>query len=305
MNQLSTHVNLSAYKAGNQLKSHYSNINKAVQRLSSGLRLNSSADAPVDYAVWNQHESRLAVLYKGRQNLNDAISMVQTAEAAMAQIDNLLIQMKEIAGYAATGTINSDQREILSTEFNTLASEIDRIAQSCEFKGIKLLTGNLSVRNNIERQGEYISTNKKLWLEEDLDPSQIGLKIHFGPMNSRFEDYYFIKIGDLRMKALSDPVAVSTQHAAQVALETLNSAMQKKESNRYMMGIMQNRLEASLAYREDEILQLQGASSKLGDADFIDEMMNFSKYNLLAQAAQAMSSQANVLPQIALKLLSV
>ena len=303
-----------AFKANNKLNSHFSSLSKSVERLSSGLRLNSAVDGPADMGVYNIHEGRIAALNRGRHNVNDAISTVQTAESAMARIDELLIKMKEVATYSATGTLTAEQREILSHEFENLALEIDRIAYHTEFKGIKLLNGSLSTRNNVQRQGSFITANHKRVNPDTLDPAQNGLKIHFGPGNERLEDYYFLRIGDLTMNGLlkdvGDPhvsstkkIAVSTQHAAQVAMETIYTAMLKKESNRYVMGIMQNRLEATLNTIEDEIYHLDQASSNLADVEFAHEMSNFSKKQILAQAATAMTAQANVIPQIALKLL--
>lgn len=312
---LNLQTNLVALRASNRLQNHYNNLSQSVQRLSSGKRLNSSADSPVDMAVHNIHSGRIAVLGKGKQNLNDAISMVQTAEAAMGRIDELLIQMKAIASQAATGTYTNTQRQILSSEFGQMAAEIDRISRTTQFKGIKLLDGSLSSRNNLTRQGAfYTATSKRPELSE-LDNSQTGVKIHFGPGNNRMNDYYFIRIGDLSMDGLleefgnsaipsTEKIAVSTQHAAQVALETINSALHKKEANRYIMGIMQNRLTASIQYLDDEIHHLTAADSRLTDVDFAMEMTEFSRNQLLADASTAMLAQANTLPKIVLKLLN-
>ena len=312
---LNLNTNLTAYKASNRLQEHYSKLNQSVQRLSSGKRLNSATDSPIDMAVHNVHTGRIAVLGKGRQNLVDAISMVQTAEAAMGRIDELLIQMKEIASKSASGTYNENQRQILSSEFGQMAAEIDRISRTTEFKGIKLLDGSLSARNNIQRLGTFYSADTKRLSENELDPSQTGVKIHFGPANNRLNDYYFIRIGDLSMDGLleefgqssissTEKIAVSTQHAAQVALETINSALHKKEASRYIMGIMQNRLTASIEYLDDEIMHLSAANSRLTDADIALEMTEFSRLHLLTDASTAMLAQANTLPKIALKLLN-
>ena len=308
-------TNIAAYKASNRLQSHYGRLSQSVQRLSSGKRLNSSADSPVDMAVHNIHSGRIAVLDKGKQNLNDAISMVQTAEAAMGRINELLIQMKSIASQSATGTYTNTQREILSSEFGQLAAEIDRISRTTQFKGIKLLDGSLSARNNITRLGAFHSTDKPVPDSSSIDSSQTGLKIHFGPANNRINDYYFIRIGDLSMDGLlreygsatassTSKIAVSTQHAAQVALETINSAIHKKEASRYIMGIMQNRLQASIQYLDDEVMHLQNADSRLTDVDLAKEMTNFTTLQLLTQASTGILAQANTLPNIALKLLN-
>jgi len=312
---LNINLNLVAYKASNRLQGHYENLSRSVHRLTTGKRLNSSFDSPVDMAVHNVHNGRITTLEKGRHNLQDGIAMVQTAESAMAQIDNLLIKMKEIATNAATGTITDLQRDILSSEFGQLASEIDRIALSTEFKGHKLLNGSLSEKDLAQRYGTFYTANVSREIEEEFNVEQSGMKIHFGVRNDRQEDYYFVRIGDLTMNGLlkgyGDPevpaeekLRIDSQHFAQQTLETINTALVAKEGNRYVMGIMQNRLEASLNFREDEILYLSGINSVLADIDFANEMTKFSTSQLLTNATTAMLAQANVLPQIAMKLLN-
>ena len=312
---LNVNINLAAYRASNRVQTHYDRLNQSVQRLTTGKRLNSSADSPVDMAIHNVHNGRIATLEKGRQNIYDAINMVQTAESAMARIDELLIKMKEIATNSATGTITDTQRMILSSEYGQLAKEIDRIARSTEFKGHKLLDGSLSEKDMAQRYGALYTANSQRIIEDEFNPDNAGMKIHFGVGNDRLEDYYFVKIGDLTMdgllKGVGDPdvpatekISIESQHEAQQTLETINSALIAKESNRYIMGIMQNRLEATLNFREDEILYLNGANSQLADIDFANEVSMFAKSQMLMDASTAMLAQANILPKIALKLLN-
>ncbi|MCL2063845.1 MAG: flagellin [Candidatus Cloacimonetes bacterium] len=312
---LNINTNLAAFKASNRVQSHYENLSRSVHRLTTGKRLNSSEDSPVDMAVHNVHNGRIATLEKGKQNLHDAISMVQTAESAMARIDELLIKMKEIATNSATGTVTDVQRMILSSEFGQLANEIDRISRATEFKGHKLLDGSLSEKDMALRYGSFYTTDSERVIEDEFNQEQSGMKIHFGVRNERQEDYYFVRIGDLSMngllKGVGDPdvdaydkIGIASQHDAQQTLETINSALIAKEGNRYIMGIMQNRLEASLNFREDEILFLNGINSQLADVDFATEMSVFAKSQLLMEASTAILAQANVLPRIAMKLLN-
>ena|GEM_PF-1171968 len=322
---LNLNLNLTAFRASNRVQAHYERLSQSVHRLTTGKRLNYSSDSPVDMAVHHVHNGRIATLEKGRQNLNDAISMVQTAESAMARIDELLINMKEIAQNAATGTITEIQRGILASEFGQLAMEIDRIARSTEFKGHKLLDGSLSEKDYMQRLGSFYTINQTSlsdrqdhleYVENNgFDHSQSGMKIHFGTSNERQEDYYYVRIGDLSMNGLlkdvGDPdtpamekIRIDSQHEAQQTLETLNSAIIEKENNRYVMGIMQNRLTATLSYQEDEILFLNGVNSQLADVDFATEMSIFAKSQLMMDAATSMLAQANILPKIALKLLN-
>ena len=304
---LQLNTNITAFKASNRAQMHHANLARSVHRLTTGKWLNSSQDSPTDMAVHNVHNGRLATLAAGKQNIHDAITMVQTAESGMMHISNLLIKMKETAIAAATGTLNQDQREIIASEFHQLALEIDRIAYHTEFKGIKLLEGTHSARTDIDRLGNFVHTNEPRITEAPTEKDRIGLRIHFGPYNNRAEDYYFIRTSDLTMPALfagTPGPSIYTQHDAQETVEMINTALRRKDEARYYTGIMQNRLEASLGYKEDNILLLQGINSILADTELADEMTRFATQNIMLDAATAMLAQANVIPRIALKLLN-
>lgn len=128
--------------AANDLSSNYSQLARSTQRLSSGLRINSAADDASGLAVRELMRSDITALRQGMRNTNDAISMLQTADGALAIIDEKLIRMKELAEQASTGTYTSTQRAIIDSEFQQMASEIERIAQSTDFNGIKILSGD-------------------------------------------------------------------------------------------------------------------------------------------------------------------
>jgi flagellin-like hook-associated protein FlgL len=143
--------------------------------LSSGLRINSAADDAAGLAIREMMRADIATMNQGIRNTADAISMIQTADGALGVIDEKLTRMKELAEQAATGTYTTAQREIINSEYQAMAAEIDRIANATNFNGIKLLDG--SVTNQHGGQ---------------------GLKIHFGISNNPAEDYYFVNIGDAR-----------------------------------------------------------------------------------------------------------
>lgn len=171
--------NLMALRASNSLNRSYGALSTATQRLSSGLRINSAADDAAGLAISQLMHSDVTTLNQGIRNANDAVSMIQTADAALSIIDEKLTRMKELAEQAATGTYTSDQRLIIDSEYQAMASEITRIASATDFNGIYLLNGNLasSVHNG-----------------NGLNP-QGKLKVHFGTGNSSSEDYYYIQIG--------------------------------------------------------------------------------------------------------------
>jgi len=133
-----------------------------------------------------------------------------------------------------------------------------------------------------------------------------GIKIHFGTANSRAEDYYFIRVGDMHTEALgigSSDVAVSTQSAAQAALEKINTAMSRKENARAALGAIQNRLENTISNLSIQAENVQAAESRISDVDVATEMTDFVKNQILTQSSVAMLTQANSLPQLALSLI--
>ena len=167
--------NLMAMNAARNLGVIYSRLAKSTERLSSGLRINSSGDDAAGLAIRELMRADINVIHQGIRNAADGISMIQTAEGAMGVIDEKLIRMKELAEQAATGTYTTAQREIMDSEYQAMADEIDRIANATDFNQTKLLDGSLSTFH----EGS-------------------GMKIHFGTGNSATEDYYFVNIGDVR-----------------------------------------------------------------------------------------------------------
>ena len=177
--------NLMALNTQRNLTAHYAHICSSVQRLSSGLRINSATDDAAGLAIRELMRADVATLHQGMRNANDAISMIQTADGALGVIDEKLIRMKELAEQAATGTYNSTQRLIIHSEFQQMALEIERIARATDFNGVKLLDGSLSGPHD----GSGLTSTGKL-------------KVHFGTANDEAEDYYYVDIGDCTLEGL-------------------------------------------------------------------------------------------------------
>ena len=214
--------NMMAMNTARNLTESYGRLATSVQRLSTGMRINSAADDAAGLAIRETMRAEIAALNQGIRNAQDGISMIQTAEGALAVIDEKLIRMKELAEQAATGTYTREQRLIIHSEFSAMASEIDRIAESTEFNGIKLLNGQSEVAgfqgqwskdntwqaNSVDRDDSTgWWTNNSGWTEADgaADANgdiQGGIKIHFGTTNTREEDYYFARIADARTESL-------------------------------------------------------------------------------------------------------
>ncbi|QLA15639.1 flagellin [Desulfolutivibrio sulfoxidireducens] len=283
--------NLMAMNATRNLNTAYSALATSTSRLSSGLRITTAADDAAGLAVRELMRADIASLNQGVRNANDAISLIQTADGALGIIDEKLIRMKELAEQAATGTYTSDQRLIIDSEYQAMASEITRIANATDFNGIYLLNGNLSSATH-DGSG-LVSTGK--------------LKVHFGPANESAEDYYYIQIDTATASAFGLGMAagnsISTQALAQAALDQINDAIISKDKIRANLGALQNRLENTISNLEIQAENLQAAESQISDVDVATEMTEFVRQQILTQAAVAMLSQANSLPQMALQLM--
>ena len=293
---LTINTNLMAMNAARNLNNSYAMLGTSVSRLSSGLRVNSAADDAAGLAIRELMRADIASLNQGVRNANDAISLIQTADGALGIIDEKLIRMKELAEQAATGTYNSDQRLMIESEYQAMASEITRIANATDFNGVYLLNGALS--GDTHDGSKLKSTGK--------------LKVHFGAGNDCSEDYYYIKIGTATASALGlgnqgvdtrAGFAISTQSAAQHALDAINSAIISKDKIRASLGALQNRLENTISNLQIQAENIQAAESAISDVDVSLEMTQFVRAQILTQAGVAMLSQANSLPQMALQLI--
>ncbi len=294
---LTINYNGMAANAARNLSNSYSALATSTQRLSSGLRINSSADDAAGLAIRELMRADVASINQGVRNANDAISMIQTADGALQVVDEKLIRMKELAEQAASGTYTSDQRLIIDSEYQAMASEITRIAMATDFNGIYLLNGNLS---SATHTGNTLTPSGKL-------------KVHFGTGNSSSEDYYYVQIGNSTASALGVGLSagtgkagrsISTQQQAQEALEALTQAIVSKDKIRANLGALQNRLENTIQNLQIQAENLQSAESQISDVDVANEMTEFVRQQILTQSAVAMLSQANSLPKMAMQLIS-
>ncbi len=292
--------NLMAMNAARNLGSSYDRLATSTRRLSSGLRVGTAADDAAGLAIRELMRSDISTLHQGIRNANDAISMIQTADGALQVIDEKLIRMKELAEQAATGTYNSDQRLMIESEYQAMASEITRIANATDFNGVKLLDGTLS-GSEASHDGSGLMTTG-------------AMKIHFGTGNSSAEDYYFINIGNSTASALglgnaSDTnvddagFSISTQQGAQEALDAIQEAIISKDKIRAKLGAIQNRLENTITNLSIQAENLQASESQISDVDVATEMTEFVRNQILTQGAVAMLAQANSLPRLAMQLI--
>jgi flagellin len=264
--------NIMAANAARHLGMSYDALAQSVERLSSGLRINSAKDDAAGLAVRELMRADIAVLQQGSRNAMDGISMLQTFEGAMGTMDEALVRMKQLAEQAATGSYSSAQRAIMDNEFNEMAEEIDRIAGATAFNGNYLL-------NN----------------------SATSVSIQFGANDT---DKVTIDGCDMTSSALGLTTAsINTDTAAQSALATISAAITNKDTARAAFGYKMNRLESTISVINNQAENLMAAESRISDVDVATEMATMTRTQVLAQAGVAMLGQANTVPQMALSLL--
>jgi flagellin len=264
--------NIMAANAARHLGSSYDTLAKSVERLSSGLRINSAKDDAAGLAVRELMRADIAVLEQGARNALDGISMLQTFEGAMQTIDDALVRMKQLAEQAATGSYSTAQRTIMNNEFSEMAAEINRIA------------GSISFNSN------YL-----------LNSASATVDIQFGGATT---DSITVDGVDMTSSALGVSTAtIGTVAGAQSALTTLDSAIAAKDTARAAFGYKMNRLESTISVINNQAENLMAAESRVSDVDVATEMAKLTRVQVLAQAGTAMLAQANMMPQMALTLL--
>ena len=270
--------NIMAENSARHLGKSYDALAKSVERLSSGLRINSAKDDAAGLAVRELMRADIAVIKQGVRNTQDAISMLQTMEGAMATIDDALIRMKELAEQASTGSYSSAQRAIMDAEYQQMEAEIDRIATGTEFNSIKM-----------------------------LDSASGTNTIHFGIDSSGNDSSVDVSSVDVQALALfgsaTASIGGSDGTAAQATLALVNTAITRKDSARASMGYMMNRLESTSSVLNIQSENLMASESRISDVDVATEMASLTRNQVLSQAGVAMLGQANNMPQMALTLL--
>jgi flagellin len=264
--------NVMAANAARHLGMSYDALAKSVERLSSGLRINSAKDDAAGLAVRELMRADIAVLQQGSRNALDGISMLQTMEGAMGTIDEALVRMKQLAEQAATGSYSSAQRVIMDNEFDEMAAEINRIAGATEFNGNCLLN---SANASVSIQFGAASTDSVSITGCDMTSDTLGL----------------------------DDASITTASAAQSALATLSTAITSKDTARARFGYKMNRLESTISVITNQAENLVAAESRISDVDVATEVAAMTRNQVLANAGISMLAQANTVPQMALTLL--
>ena len=278
--------NIAANNAYRNLSSNASNGQKNLEKLSSGYRINRSADDAAGLAISEQMRSKINGLDQATSNANDAIGLIQTAEGALTETHSMLQRMVTLATQSANGTYNSTARGAITEEVKALKEEIDRIASTTDYNGVKPLnTGNTPAQAAAAAAG--------------TPPT--GIKVQIGPTASETLVVETAKLGSspLGVKAID----VSTVSKANSAITTINKAINTVSTHRAKLGASQNRLEHTINNLKTTNENMTAAESRIRDTDMAKEMAAFTKNNILNQAAQSMLSQANQQPQGVLSLL--
>ncbi|MBU9706446.1 MULTISPECIES: flagellin [Paenibacillus] len=264
--------NIAAMNTHRQLNANTTNTNKAIEKLSSGLRINRAGDDAAGLAISEKMRGQIRGLDMASKNAQDGISLIQTAEGALNETHSILQRVRELAVQSANDTNTDDDRAELQKEVVELTKEVTRISTDTEFNTKKLLNGDIS-----------------------------GAVFHIGANTNQSIS---LAIGNMSAASLGiSAVSISTQTGANAAISTLDAAIKSVSSERAKLGANQNRLEHTINNLGTTSENLSAAESRVRDVDMAKEMMNQTKNNILAQASQAMLAQANQQPQAVLQLL--
>ena len=258
---------------------------QSVERISSGIRINRGSDDAAGLAISEGLRSDIRALRQAVRNANDGVSLINVTEGALNEQSGILIRLRELASQAATGTVGSTERATIQLEFTALRNELDRISQTTEFNGQKLVEGSLA--------STVTSTNHIL--------IQVGLD---STSHSRINLNTEGDLGAMTSTGLSiHELSVTSADAALTALEQVNTSIGTLTAGRGKIGAVQNRLIRTISTISIAVENLSAAESAIRDADIAEEVALLTRNQILVQAATAMVGQANLIPQSVLQLL--
>ncbi|QSX39693.1 flagellin N-terminal helical domain-containing protein [Shewanella cyperi] len=269
---ITVNTNVTAMKAQKNLNNSGSALATSMERLSSGMRINSAKDDAAGLAISNRLNSQVRGLEVGMRNANDGISVAQVAEGAMQEQTNMLQRMRDLAVQSVNGANSTSDREALQAEVDQLVQEIGAISNSTAFGNTKLLSGGFTGRNfQVGHQGgENISISISA-----TDATTLGV----------------------------DALALSTDATASSAIVAIDAALSSIDSQRARLGAIQNRMAHNISNSANTQANVADAKSRIVDVDFAKETSQMTKNQVLQQTGSAMLAQANQLPQVALSLL--
>jgi flagellin len=262
--------NVEAFNAQRNLVGNSDRLSKAMERLSSGYRINRASDDAAGLAISEKLRGQIGGLGQASRNASDAISLVQTAEGALNEVHSMLQRVRELAVQYKNGTLSTEDRQAIQSEVNQLKDEISRIETDTEFNGIKLLNGdNPSISFQVGAGDEQQITVSTITIADEVDADVFTL----------------------------------SSDASVTDLQQIDDAINNISAARATFGSVQNRLDHTISNIASYQENLTASESRIRDADMASEMVNFTKLQILQQAGTSMLAQANQAPQSVLSLL--
>lgn len=274
---LRINTNIQSMQAQRSLSRVGNEQSKAYSQLASGERINKAGDDAAGLAISEKLKAEIRGTSQAVRNAGDGISVIQTAEGGLNEVSNILIRLRELSVQAASDTVGDNERKFTDMEYQQLTSELERVAQSTEFNGIKLLNG----------EGEQMDVQ----VGTKNDPFQD--RISFDPASTN------ATISSLNLQGSG----VVTKVDAQSNLEKLDSAINQVNSNRANLGALQNRLQSTISNLEVKNENMSAANSRIRDTDIAQATAEMARTNILSQAATSVLASSNSSPSTALRLI--
>lgn len=280
--------NMSAMFSQRQVGVTNLNTQKNMERLSSGLRINRAGDDASGLAVSEKMRSQIRGLNQASTNAQNGISFIQTTEGYLQETTDILQRIRELAVQSSNGIYTDEDRMQIQVEVSQLVAEVDRIASTAQFNGMNMLTGRFAAQNGSN------NVTASMWLHIGANMDQ-RVQVFIGTMTATALN--------LRNAGDETIMTLATPDEANRAIGTIDEALKKVNKQRADLGGYQNRLEHAIRGLDIGAENLQAAESRIRDVDMAEEMVDFTKNQILQQAGTAMLAQANQATQSVLNLL--
>ena len=290
--------NISSIFSNRQLKMNEMNIDSGIEKLSSGMRINKAGDDASGLAVSEKMRAQIGGLHQAMRNTEDAISFLQTSEGNLEQTTMILQRLRELSVQAGNGVYSDMDRMLINVEVSQLIDEVNRIAHHAQFNGMNMLTGRFQDPATQLQAGEGAAA---------IPEEEAGVWFHIGPnMDQRVQ--MFINNIEARSLGLTDAdgeklISASTMEAANRSIGMIDKALETVIKQRTDLGAYQNRFEHLYKGLYIAYENTQAAESRIRDTDMATTMSEFVKDQILTQASVSMLAQANLKPQLVLRLL--
>jgi len=276
--------NMSAINANRSLKFTQWNVDKSMQKLSSGERINKAGDDASGLAVSEKMRTQIQGLRQAERNTEDGMSFVQTAEGYLDQTAKIIQRIRVLAVQSANGIYSPADRQLIQVEVSALVDEVDRIASQAEFNRFKVLTGEFS----------KVNPKASMWFHVGANQNQ-RKRVYIGTMTA-----FAFKFRDATGKV---QMSLSTPGGANSSLEVLDNSLTRLSKQRADLGAYYNRMELTAKGLMTAYENIQASESRIRDADMAEEMVDFTKNQILVHTGTAMLAQANTQNQSVLRLL--